>query len=115
MSQYCPKCGLKHFDGDPIENCSGPPPFSDHAIEEHRSSNAATAEVDDGRFPLTRAIPIVAKEAGVKQKQARVALLKTYDGEWHHVGITMRRVRYYDVQDALDYLSEQNGQKPSRP
>jgi hypothetical protein len=68
-----------------------------------RSINAETAE-EDGRLPLTRAIPIVARAAGVTRAAARAALLATHDGEWHHVGRYAARVPYYSTEAAIERL-----------
>ena len=68
-----------------------------------RSHNAEVAE-DNGRYPLTRAIPVVATAAGVTQKVARAALVATHDGEWHHVGKFANQVDYYDCAAAIDHL-----------
>lgn len=70
-----------------------------------RSYNAEVAE-SEGRFPMTRAIPVVAKEAGVTRKIARAALIHTYDGEWHHVGRYANEVAYYDCGAAVDALAD---------
>lgn len=69
-----------------------------------RSLRALEAE-DNDRLPLTRAIPVVAKRAGVTQKVARAALEATHDGEWHHVGKYAGRCDYYDVEAACRYAS----------
>ena len=68
-----------------------------------RSTRAAEAE-EDGRLPLTRAIPVVAARAGVTQKVARAALVATHDGEWHHTGNRARRTNYYSIDDAVRHL-----------
>ena len=64
-----------------------------------RSAGAEDAE-DEGRLPLTWAIPEVAHLAKVTRKAARAALLATYDGEWHHVGKYASEVPYYDIKAA---------------
>lgn len=68
-----------------------------------RSFGASEAE-DSGRLPLTRAIPVVAREAGVTQKVARAALLATHDGEWHHTGKYAKRTDYYSIEAAVRSL-----------
>ena len=68
-----------------------------------RSANAEAAEVE-GRLPLTRAIPVVAKVAGVTRAKAREALLAVHDGEWHHVGKYANKVQYYDTAMAVAWL-----------
>lgn len=68
-----------------------------------RSYNAMEAE-NGGRYPLTRAIEVVRREANVTAKAAREALTTTFDGEWHHVGKFASRVDYYDTSAALDLL-----------
>lgn len=68
--------------------------------EECRSIGAINSE-ENGRLPLTRAIPVVAQRAGCTQKQARAALLATHDGEWHHTGNRAMRTNYYDIDAAV--------------
>jgi len=68
-----------------------------------RSIGAQNAEAD-GKLPLTRAIPVVARRAGVAQAQAREALKATWAGEWHHTGNRARKTDYYDVDAAVRRL-----------
>jgi len=68
-----------------------------------RSTRAAEAE-ENGRLPLTRAIPVVAARAGVTRKVARAALVATHDGEWHHTGNRARRTNYYSLDAAVRHL-----------
>jgi hypothetical protein len=63
-----------------------------------RSYNAELAESVE-RFPLTRAISVVALKYGVTKKIARFALEFTGTSEWHHVGKFANRVDYYDTSD----------------
>ena len=70
-----------------------------------RSRNAEFAE-QFGRCPLSRAIPVVAAEAGVSRKLARAALEHTHDGEWHHVGKYACECPYYDPAEAIAALED---------
>jgi hypothetical protein len=119
----CEVSGLKHSKDSPpcdpetcrygnlVTNSSGrilryepPEKFS----SECRSLNANDAEIE-GRLPLTRAIPAVAHYAGCTRKEARTALRKTHEGEWHHTGMLGRAANYYDVAEAIRSLRNQNG------
>ena len=68
-----------------------------------KSNNAVAAEAE-GRFPLSRAVPIVAKAAAVTAKVAREALLAIGSHEWHHSSKKFNRVGYYDTAVALVWL-----------
>jgi len=57
-----------------------------------------------GRLPLSQAIPIVCAAARCTRKTARIALLRTHDGEWHHVSKYGNRVNYYDPKCAVDAI-----------
>lgn len=71
-----------------------------------RSRAAEDAELR-GSYPLSRAIPIVARVAGVTKAKAREALRATWGGEWHHTGLYARRTDYYSVTVAIKWLAEQ--------
>jgi len=71
--------------------------------EDCRSIGAQNAEAD-GKLPLTRAIPVVARRAGCTQAEAREALKATWSGEWHHTGNRARSTDYYDVDAAVRHL-----------
>jgi hypothetical protein len=114
--KFCQVCGLTHFDDDPpcdavdyrygkiLTETDGTLSYEPPGgLSECRSSNANDAE-GGGRLPLTRAVPIVAHHAGCTREEARAALVKTHEGEWHHTGIFSRRTRYYSVADAVTYL-----------
>jgi hypothetical protein len=63
----------------------------------------------NGRLPLTQAAPVVRRlatqySARITLKQAREALLKTHDGEWHHTSKYGNRTDYYDPSAALAAL-----------
>jgi len=68
-----------------------------------KSLRAVVAE-NNGRLPLSRAIPVVAKLAGVTRKVARAALEFTWDGEWHHTSKYANKVDYYSVTTASNHL-----------
>lgn len=63
-----------------------------------RSYNAEVAE-SEGRYPLTRAAQVLAKDLGVTQKVAKAALLYCGTCEWHHVGKYANSVEYFDTTD----------------
>jgi len=118
---FCEVCGLIHSNDSPLcdreeylygklataadRTLTYEPPGG---ISKNRSANANDAE-DGGRMPLSRAIPVVAHHAKCTRVKARAALLKTYDGEWHHTGIASRRTRYFSVVAAIEFLRHENG------
>ena len=57
-----------------------------------------------GRLPLSQAIPVVRHATKCTEREARTALLKTHDGEWHHVSKYGNRVAYYDPGAAIDAI-----------
>lgn len=70
-----------------------------------RSFNAEVAE-SEGRFPLTRAVPILARKLSITQRKARAYLEWKGTCEWHHVGKYANRVDYYDTNvGAEDYAT----------
>lgn len=80
---------------------------SGHGIyDDGQSSYSVNAQESRsrGRLPLSQAIPLVCKAAKCTRKIARVALLKTHDGEWHHVSKYGNRVDYYDPKVAVDAI-----------
>lgn len=68
------------------------------------SVSAMTAHAE-GRFPLSRAIGVVAKAACVNRAAAKAALEATFAGEWHHVGKFAATVDYYDTSVATAWLA----------
>ncbi len=68
-----------------------------------KSNNALDAE-DNGIFPLTHAVRIVAGRASVTQKAARAALKELGPSEWHHTSKFYTRVSYYDTRAAVCWL-----------
>lgn len=78
--------------------------MSGYAEDYSRSQNAENAE-EEGRLPLTRAIPVLAKRAGVTRKIAKEALKATHNGEWHHTGCKYRCTEYYELSAGLEYLA----------
>lgn len=113
--KFCEIYGLTHFDDspacDPVVYRYGKIVAKDGRIRYEgpgnrskcRSSNANEAE-DQGRLPLTLAIPIVAYHAKCTQQEAKAALRKTHEGEWHHTGVVSRRTNYYSIARAVAYL-----------
>jgi hypothetical protein len=79
-----------------------------------RSVRALLAE-EDGRLPLTRAIPIVASEAGYTWAEARRALLHVGTREWHHTGLYGRRTLYYDLKAAIEHVKAAQPDRPGSP
>ena len=63
---------------------------------EGKSWNAQRAE-SEGRYPITRAVPIVAEKYGITQKLAKKVLQIIGSYEWHHTGVYGRRTVYYDT------------------
>jgi len=112
--KFCSVCRLYHRDDSPL--CE---PYGRLVTEEDgslryeppgggsdcRSANANDAE-DEGRMPLTRAIRVVAHRAGCSRADAKAALIRTHEGEWHHTGLFSRRTQYYSVVDAVTYLKK---------
>lgn len=111
--KFCTVCRKNHFDDSPlcdpqeyrygrlITEADGTPrymPLGD--VSDCRSANANDAE-DCGLMPLARAIPIVAHHAGCTRKEAKAALIKMHDGEWHHTGLFSRPTPYYSVTAAV--------------
>lgn len=80
-----------------------------------------------GRRPLTEAIRIVrailaADGVRVTGLEAREALQKTHDGEWHHTSKYGNRTKYYDPGAAIEAIraphcksSERPNSSPGRP
>jgi hypothetical protein len=114
--KFCEVCGLTHFDDQPlcdakeykygkiITEPDGTLTYEPAGgVSECRSASANDAE-GAGIMPLSRAVPIVAYHAKCTREQAKAALVKTHDGEWHHTGLQARRTRYYSVADAVMYL-----------
>jgi hypothetical protein len=62
-----------------------------------------------GRRPLTEAVNIVRiilaiEKRHVTVREARKALLKSHDGEWHHTSKYGNRTHYYDPAAAITLL-----------
>lgn len=66
-----------------------------------RSKRAAAAE-KEGKLPLSRAIKVVASEAGISQKLARAILQELGPCEWHHISKYCNITNYYNVSAAVD-------------
>ncbi len=65
-----------------------------------KSNNAIMAE-EDKKFPLSRAVRYVSKEAGCTQKKARETLEEIGPCEWHHTSKMYNRTDYYDCNIAI--------------
>lgn len=68
-----------------------------------KSNNAVAAE-HEGKLPLSRAVAVVAREAGCTRKQARAALEAVGPCEWHHTSKKYNPTDYYEVAEAVDRL-----------
>lgn len=66
-----------------------------------KSNNAVDAENHD-RFPLTKAIKIVAAKTGITQKESRKVLKGIGTTEYHHTS------KYYNCTDYYDIASAEN-------
>lgn len=73
-----------------------------------RSVRACQAE-KNGERPLSRAVRIVARAAGVTQKRAREALLAVGESSWHHVSKYANAVDFYQPGAAIAWLRAQAG------
>lgn len=76
-----------------------------------KSNNAVEAEAD-GRYPLTTAIRIVARETGVTIKEARRVLNELGTSEWHHSSKYYNAVDYYDTTKAINYIKYGDVESP---
>lgn len=70
-----------------------------------KSDNAIFAE-STGRFPLTRAIPIVAKELKITRKAARQLIEEAGPCEWHHTSKYGNATDYYDTEEIISDFKE---------
>ena len=66
-----------------------------------------------GRRPISEAVKIVRsllKSEGIRvsESDARTALIRSHDGEWHHASKFGNRVNYYDPGAAIQLLREKN-------
>lgn len=68
-----------------------------------KSNNAIFAEENE-IYPLSTAIKVVAKSAGVTQKVARETLLMFGACEYHHTSKRFNRTDYYCTKTAFNYL-----------
>ncbi len=67
-------------------------------------SKAAEMAEHCGLFPLTRAIPKVARITRCRRLEARQALLATGPACWYPTGKYGRRTDYYSVERAVEHL-----------
>jgi hypothetical protein len=65
-----------------------------------RSERAVEAEAE-GKLPLSRAVPEVARQAGVSRKAARLMLNDIGPCEWHHTSKYANATDFYDVDEAV--------------
>lgn len=66
-----------------------------------------------GRRPMTEAVKIVrqllaAENVRISADDAKSALIRSHDGEWHHASKYGNRVNYYDPGAAIRLLREKN-------
>ena len=79
-----------------------------------KSNNAIAAE-KDGRFPLTAAVPMLARGLKITKAAARKILKESSACEWHHSSKYYNVIKYYDVsgmlssQEAYDFLVNKLG------
>lgn len=64
-----------------------------------KSNNAVEAE-NDGRYPLTIAVTVLAEKAEITQKKAKAILTQLGTHEYHHSSKFYNTVNYYDVAAA---------------
>ena len=62
-------------------------------------------------LPLTRAIPEVARKAGVTQKKAKEILREYGSSEWHHTGKYYQRTGYNDIEGAVKFWQEKETER----
>ena len=65
-----------------------------------KSNNAVDAE-ECGRFPMTKAKRIVAKQCGITQKEAKIILTEFSADEYHHTSKFYNATDYYDTAGAI--------------
>ena len=71
-----------------------------------KSNNALDAE-KEGRYPITKAAPILAKKLNWSVPKARAFLLSIGTKEWHHTSCKYNATNYYDISDEnLDDLKD---------
>jgi hypothetical protein len=69
-----------------------------------KSNNAVDAE-GEGRYPLTKAARIVARETGITVKAARSILLEIRTIEYHHSSKFFNCVDYYDTKEPIRVIN----------
>jgi len=75
-----------------------------------RSMRAQIAE-SNGMLPLTRAIPEVARKAGITQKKAKEILKEYGPSEWHHTGKYYQRTWYYSIEGAVEFWQKKETER----
>ena len=68
-----------------------------------KSNNAVDAE-SEGRYPLTQAARIVARETGITVKEARSILESIGTSEYHHSSKFFNAVDYYDTEEPIRFI-----------
>lgn len=84
---------------------------ADYIFKHGRSAEARQAE-DCDKFPITRAIPMVAKTAKCTRQRARDALVATWEGECYQTGMYGRKTDYYSVIAAIAYIRASEAESP---
>lgn len=69
-------------------------------------SNNAVWAYRNGRMPISKAVPVLARKAGITQKRAREVLEEVGPCEWHHTSKYFNETPFYDIESCLDYLQE---------
>jgi len=76
-----------------------------------KSNNALEAE-ENGLYPLTKAVKVVARKAGCTQKEARKVLVELGPREWHHTSKFYNPVDYYDANIAINLIKYGTEESP---
>ncbi len=72
-----------------------------------KSNNAVEAE-SEGRYPLSKAARIVAKETGITIKKATSILKEIGTDEYHHSSKFYNAVDYYDTERPIEVINHMN-------
>lgn len=65
------------------------------------SSHRALAAEDDGKLPITRAIPVVADRLAITRRAARELLEAEGPCEWHHTSRYGNQTDFYDTRAVI--------------
>ena len=78
-----------------------------------RSLNAQEAE-EEGRYPRSKAFPVLAELLGITKAAAKRAMddyACDHAGEWHHVGARAVRVYFYSPHDVVAWIAKAHPDK----